>query len=198
MTVELETFSREYVERMAALLEELDLNDLNAVVDTIWKAYQQGKTIFLAGNGGSASTATHLAADIGKNTVISPEDDFEKRFKTVTLCDNSSWMTAVSNDLSYEDVFVEQLKNFAEPGDVLILISGSGNSPNLLKTALWANKVGLTSIGMLAFDGGQLKELLDVTVVVPTHDYGLAESAHSFVHHYIVEALKVLKEGETK
>ena len=138
--------------------------------------------IFFAGNGGSASTATHLAADIGKNAGI--------KIKTLALTDNVAWMTALGNDLSYEDIFVEQLKNFATKGDLLFVISGSGNSGNVVKAVAWAKRNGVKTAALLGFSGGKLLKMVDVPVVVPVDHYGYVEGIHSEIHHYLVEALK--------
>ena len=148
----------------------------------IWKAYKKKKMIFFAGNGGSASTATHLAADIGKNAGI--------KIKTLALTDNVAWMTALGNDLSYEDIFVEQLKNFATKGDLLFVISGSGNSGNVVKAVAWAKRNGVKTAALLGFSGGKLLKMVDVPVVVPVDHYGYVEGIHSEIHHYLVEALK--------
>lgn len=185
--------SVDYVKDMQEVLAKVELKNVHTLIDSLWAAYQKNSTIFIAGNGGSASTASHMAADISKNTVINPIDETEKRFRAVALTDNVSWMTASANDLSYEDIFVDQLRNFAKKDDLLFLISGSGNSENVVKAARWANEKGLMTLGLLAFGGGRLKEITKVNVVIPTDDYGLAESAHSFIHHYIVRILSELK-----
>ncbi len=189
---------KEYVDKMQKILGEVDIDDVHDLIGTAWEAYQRDSMIFIAGNGGSAATATHIASDIGKNTILDPTDEAEKRFKTFSLTDNVTWVTAAANDYLYEDVFVDQLRNFAQNGDLLLLISGSGNSENVVKAASWANKKGLTTAGLLAFDGGRLRDITKVNVVIPTYDYGLAETAHSFIHHYMVSALRELKEKELK
>jgi D-sedoheptulose 7-phosphate isomerase len=152
------------------------------------------KTIFFIGNGGSAATSSHLAADLGKNTVENILNINEKRFRTISLSDNISWITAVANDLSYEDVFVEQLKNLAGEGDVLFIVSGSGNSKNIVKAASWAKTNKLSVVGLLGFDGGEVKKYTGEGLVVESDNYGIIESVHSYIHHYIVEALKPMKE----
>jgi D-sedoheptulose 7-phosphate isomerase len=129
-----------------------------------------------------------LAADIGKNIGLP--------FKTMSLTDNVAWITALGNDLSYGDIFVEQLKNFGETADVLVAISGSGNSINVVKAVKWARKNKIKTVGLLGFDGGQLLKLVDYPVLVPVKHYGFVEGIHSEIHHYLVEALKLKKNGK--
>lgn len=180
-----QSFTIRYFEELKFVLDKLDHRQLEKMVEVIWKAYQNKQQIFFAGNGGSASTASHLAADIGKNINLP--------FKTISLCDNVAWITALGNDLSYEDIFVEQLKNFAHPKDVLVVISGSGNSANVVKAVKWANKNKLITIGLLGFDGGKLLKLVKHPVLVPIKHYGYVEGIHSEIHHFLVEALKLKK-----
>lgn len=190
------TGSFEYFQRLKEILKGLDFREIDRMVTLVWKTYQKGGTIFFCGNGGSASTATHLAADIGKNTVKNPNNKKEKRFKTQALTDNPAWIMALGNDLSYEDIFVEQLKNFAKKGDLLMAISGSGNSMNVVKTVKYANSIGVKTIGLLGFSGGKLGKMVDLPIVVRVDHYGYVEGIHSEIHHYLVEALKELKKSE--
>ncbi len=181
-------FAKKYFAELERVLKKLDFGQMEKMVGVIWKAYKSGKTIFFMGNGGSASTATHLAADIGKNVGL--------KFKTVSLCDNTAWIMALGNDLSYEDIFVEQLKNFVKKGDVVVGISGSGNSMNVVKAIEYANGIGVTTVGLLGFSGGRMLKMVDVPVLVPVDHYGYVEGVHSEIHHYLVEALKILKKNE--
>lgn len=174
--------SKQYFGELVKVVKGLDFGQMEKLVEIIWTTYQQNKNIFFAGNGGSAATASHLAADIGKNVGI--------RIKTLSLTDNVAWMTALGNDLSYEDIFVEQLKNFAQQGDLLIVISGSGNSANVVKAVEWAGKNGLQTAALLGFSGGKLLKMVDVPALVAVDHYGYVEGIHSEIHHYIVEALK--------
>lgn len=183
-------FVDNYLNKMIEALGKIDEKTLDLVVDSVIGVYKANKSIFLIGNGGSASLASHLAADIGKNTIVNYKDPFAKRVKIHSLCDNVAWITAVSNDISFDDVFVEQLKNLANEGDLLIIISGSGNSTNIIKAVMFANRLKMKTVGILGFDGGFAKELLDISLVVDSSDYGIVESVHSYIHHYIVEALK--------
>lgn len=189
-------FAREYFDGLKAVLEKLHYEELEDLVGVIWKAYRNGKTIFFLGNGGSASTATHLAADIGKNTVVDYKDEDEDRFRTLALTDNVAWMTALGNDISYEDIFVEQLKNFLQKGDVVVVISGSGNSANVIKAIDYANGEGAITVGLLGFNGGKAERKVRLSVRVPANHYGYVEGIHSEIHHFLVEALKKLKSEE--
>ncbi len=188
----LNKFGFDYFTGLKAVLENLPYREIGKFVKTIWQAYKKEKTIFFCGNGGSAATASHLAADIGKNTVMNGK----ARFKTMALTDNVAWLTAVGNDLAYEDIFVEQLKNFGQKNDVLVVVSGSGNSPNVIKAIKWATTNGLKTVGLLGFHGGKAKKMIDVCVLVPVEHYGYVEGVHSEIHHFLVEALKLLVKND--
>jgi D-sedoheptulose 7-phosphate isomerase len=151
------------------------------------QAYEAGRLVFVIGNGGSGSNASHLCEDLAKCTL----KDFEtqKRLRVLSLTDNTAWIMAVANDISYERIFVEQLKNLASPGDVLLAISGSGNSPNILSAVEWANEHGLTTIGITGFSGGKLKPVAHHNLHAPVHDMGIAESLHLVVFHWLVDDL---------
>ncbi|MFM8221113.1 MAG: SIS domain-containing protein, partial [Planctomycetaceae bacterium] len=134
---------------------------------------------------GSAANASHLCEDLGKSTVL----DFEtqKRLKVLSLTDNTPYILAWGNDTSYDRVFVEQLKNFGEPGDLLIAISGSGNSPNVLRAVEWANSHGIETFGITGFSGGQLRGLANKGVHCPLDDMGMVESLHLIAFHYVLD-----------
>ncbi len=139
--------------------------------------------IYIAGNGGSAATASHWVNDLNKAT----KEDGQPAMRVMSLSDNISWLTALANDEGYERVFAGQLENFARPGDVLIVISASGNSPNLLEAVEVARRNELLTIGFLGFDGGALKDRVDDYLWLPTEKgaYGLVESGHSFLCHLL-------------
>jgi len=139
-----------------------------------------------------------MAADIGKNVMTDFMNAKEKRFRTVALTDNIAWMTALANDVGYENVFVEQLKNFAKPGDVIVVVSSSGNSTNVVRVAEWGKEHGITVVGMVGFTGGRVKELADISAWVPINHYGFVEGLHGDIHHFVVEALKQLKREESE
>lgn len=177
----IETFAASYIRRNERLLASLNPRHIASVVTLIRDAGDSGKRIFAIGNGGSASTASHFVNDLGKGASIGREP----RFKVIPLTDNVEWMTALSNDLSYDDVFVEQMKNFAEPGDVLLAISGSGNSENVLRAVRFANRLGCHTVGFAGFDGGKLKDVARQCIVVESDHMGTVEDMHMVLQHVI-------------
>ena len=177
----MEAFVENYIAQNLTLLKSLDAGAIARIIAEFGKARDARKRIYAIGNGGSASTASHFVNDMGKGASIGRET----RFKTIPLTDNVAWMTALSNDLCYEGVYVEQLKNFAEPGDVLLAISGSGNSENVLRAVRYANEVGCVTIGFTGFEGGKLSELVQHCVVVPSDHMGRIEDMHLILQHMI-------------
>ena len=177
----MEVFVENYIAQNLTLLKSLDAGAIARIIAEFGKARDARKRIYAIGNGGSASTASHFVNDMGKGASIGRET----RFKTIPLTDNVEWMTALSNDLCYEDVYVEQLKNFAESGDVLLAISGSGNSENVLRAVRYANEVGCVTIGFTGFEGGKLRELVQHCVVIPSDHMGRIEDMHLILQHMI-------------
>src|SRR3954447_3149786 len=152
---------RPFLDRVAQELQRVDPAEVEALADAMWGCYQRGRTIFLIGNGGSGSNASHFCEDIGKGTLARKffDDDTKRRFKILSLTDNTPYILAWGNDEGFDRVFSEQLKNLASPGDLLVAISGSGNSPNILRAVTWANEHGVTTFGCTGFSGGKLKGL---------------------------------------
>jgi D-sedoheptulose 7-phosphate isomerase len=176
-----------YLKRVCREIERLDLRAVETLSDLIEAAYRDGRFVWIAGNGGSGATASHLCEDLAKCTLR----DFEhqKRLKVMSLTDNVAWLLAIANDISYEHIFVEQLKNLASPGDLLIAISGSGNSPNILKAVDWANDNGLITYGVTGFSGGRLHAAAQHNLHVPIDDMGIVESIHLAVFHWVIDDL---------
>jgi D-sedoheptulose 7-phosphate isomerase len=176
-----------YIEDMVGLLRQIDPGEVRSLADALLDAYYNERFVFVIGNGGSAANASHLCEDLGKGTL----SDFEaqKRFKIMSLTDNAPYMLAWANDEGYERVFVEQLKNFAEPGALLIAISGSGNSANVLRAVEYANEHEMRTFGVIGFDGGRLKQIAQQCLHVPSSNMGAVEAVHDVVFHYLVEAL---------
>jgi len=168
-----------YISDLQGVLERLSLADVRQSIDLVMETYQADQQIFVIGNGGSASTASHLATDLGKGTSAAGV----RRFRVISLTDNVATMTAWSNDVSYDDVFVEQLKNLINPGDLVIAISASGNSENIIRAIRHAKTVGCKTIGWTGFGGGKLREMADVSVVADSHDYGPVEDVHLILNH---------------
>jgi D-sedoheptulose 7-phosphate isomerase len=177
----------EYFQRLATIVEQVDLNAVNRIFQELRLARDRGSRVFVAGNGGSASTASHWVSDLGKATKRSGRDPFQ----VICLSDNISWLTALANDEGYERVFAGQLENFARRDDLLIVITASGNSPNLIRAVECARSKGLKTIGFLGFDGGLLKDMVDDLVWVKTEkgQYELVEDAHMAVCHVLATSL---------
>jgi D-sedoheptulose 7-phosphate isomerase len=154
------------------------------VVEQFRVALEEDRQIFVFGNGGSAANASHFATDLGKGS----SDKLGKRFRVLSLNDNTSWMTALGNDYAYEDVFVRQLMNYARSGDLALVMSVSGNSPNLIKAVEWANKHDVHTIALLGGKRGRLAEIASQSIVINDAHYGRAEDAHMGICHMICYA----------
>jgi len=178
-------YSKEYFAYLAKVLATIDENEINKLGETFEKAREMGNTIFVAGNGGSSTTATTMANDIGFD--ILKKTGTDKAFRVLSLADNNSVITAIANDVGYENAFINQLKIHYRPGDCIILISASGNSPNILKAAEWVKSKGGTIIGFLGFTGGKLIEFCDVKIHVKSEagEYGPVEDAHLIMNHIL-------------
>lgn len=187
-------FAKDYLADLKNVLDRLPLAELDKVVAAIESAHAAGQQIFVIGNGGSAATASHMMNDLNKGTLGHKGDAPWKRFKVIALTDNVSLMTAWANDTNYNAVFSEPLKNLANRGDVLIAISASGNSPNIIAAVEVAKQLGLTVLGLGGFTGGKLAQLADVCFVVPSNGYGPVEDVHMILDHiltgYLYEKLK--------
>jgi D-sedoheptulose 7-phosphate isomerase len=171
-----ERIARDYLRFFQALLTSIDVEAVCRVVERLRQVRDAGGTVYIAGNGGSASTAMHLANDLGKAAKVSGRTPF----RVLSLTDNVPWLTALANDEGYERVFAGQLENFAREGDVLIVISASGNSPNLVRAVDFARSHRVFSVALLGFDGGVLKDRVDELIWVETARgaYGPVETAH--------------------
>jgi D-sedoheptulose 7-phosphate isomerase len=149
----------------------------------LYRTYRNGQQVFTLGNGGSASTASHMAADLAKNTISANM----RRFRVLSLNDNQSLLTAVANDMGYENVFSEQLKNLIRAGDLLVAISASGNSPNVLNAIRYAQGQCAGVVGILGFHGGEAARLADLAIIVPCDHYGVVEDVHLIINHILVD-----------
>ncbi|MFZ5917860.1 MAG: SIS domain-containing protein [Chloroflexota bacterium] len=175
-----------YLTGLQAMLARLPLRDIQRLIDLLIAANAEGRTVFILGNGGSAATASHLACDLAKNT-IAPD---VPRFRVVALTDNVPLITAWANDTAYENVFAEQLDALVRPGDVVIGISGSGNSENVLRAIRLANERGATTVGLTGYDGGRLKGMVALSVHVPHPNMEQVEDAHLILEHMICTTLR--------
>lgn len=180
-------YATRYFDYLGSVLKAIDPKEIAQVLDLFMKAREERKTIYFIGNGGSASTASHMANDIAIGSRLQ-----DKPFRTMSLCDNNSIITAVANDFGYEEIFTRQLKYLAEDGDLLVAISASGNSPNLVHALEWAGENGVTSIAISSFeDGGKIREIAPYGIHVPTpsKEYGPAEDGHMILDHLFVSYL---------
>jgi D-sedoheptulose 7-phosphate isomerase len=188
-----------YVERLARELSRLEVQSLETWADLIYGAWKDERFVFVFGNGGSATTASHISEDLGKSLLH--ECDLlacnGKRLKILSLTDNVGWIMAVGNDLGYSHVFAQQLMNFAGPGDLVVAISGSGNSANVLTAVEWAGAHGLTTFALTGYDGGRLKHLADYGLHVAVDDMGMVESIHLAAFHWVLNdvAARINREG---
>ncbi len=180
-----------FLERVSQELERIDPAQIQALADAVFDCYRKGRFVFVIGNGGSGSSASHLCEDLGKCTLRREdfENDKKKRLRILSLTDNTPYILAWANDEGFDRVFVEQLKNLASPGDLLIAISGSGNSPNILKAVDWANRNGMHTFGCTGFSGGKLRTLAKQGLHVPLDDMGIVESIHLTAFHWVVDNL---------
>jgi len=169
------------------LMRQVNLEGVERCCRILSTARDKGAMVYMAGNGGSAATASHWVNDLGKGTKAPGGTGM----RVMCLSDNTSWLTALANDEGYERSFAGQLENFAQPGDVLVVISASGNSPNLIKAVEVARDRGLTTIALLGFDGGVLKGMVDECLWLPTRKgaYGLVESGHGLLCHVLTACL---------
>lgn len=175
-----------YISEVHKLIASMNTNDLERIIEQLIIAYQEKRQVFIIGNGGSAATASHFACDLAKGANI----DGKERFIVSSLNDNMALVTAISNDIGYEFVFEEQLKNQVKPKDIVIAISASGNSPNIIKGIEYAKSKGAIIIGLSGFSGGKLRECSDYNIHVDSYNYGIVEDLHLMSEHIISQELR--------
>ncbi len=180
------TTIKNYLSALTQVIESFPVKELAEITKLIQDARENESTIFVCGNGGSWATAAHMVCDFGKNTRLSDR----KRIKVIGLGDNIPSLTAYANDEGYDRVFAEPLINLMGPGDVLIAISGSGNSPNVLEAVKAAKEIGGISIGLTGFEGGQLKNMVDHPLVIPSNSMEIIEDFHMIVDHLLTICLR--------
>jgi D-sedoheptulose 7-phosphate isomerase len=179
---------RLYLSRFNEILNHLPQIEINRVITSIIKIYDNNNKIFIIGNGGSAANASHFAQDLAKGVFL--DQGVEKRIKALSLTDNTAYISALANDDGYDRIFEAQLRTFADPDDLLIIISGSGNSQNVLKAIEFAKTKGLITAGFSGYDGGKMKSMLDINVHIPLNEMCTVESVHSVIFHYIILELR--------
>lgn len=172
---------KEYIEGLKKCIEELSTSDIEETASVIFGAFKKGKRIFIMGNGGSATTAIHFARDLQIGTAVAGKP----RLRVTCLADNVASITSLANDISYDSIFEEQLIGQLEAGDVVIGISASGNSPNVLRAVEYARKNGAVTIGFIGFGGGKLKKLTNKSIILSSQDYGQVEDIHMALSHVI-------------
>ena len=170
-----------YLTSLQSLLAELSIEQIEHVLDVFEQAYREDRTIFICGNGGSASTASHWVCDFSKGTTA----EKGRRLRMICLGDNLPMLTAYANDVNYESVFSEPVKTFVRPKDVVVLLTASGNSPNVLAAAKAARDMGATTVGLIGFGGGKLASLVDFQITVQCREYGPVEDLHLILDHII-------------
>ena len=182
------TFSliTDYLYQVRSTLDVLPVEQITRVIEAIASTRMSGGRVFIFGNGGSAATAAHFASDLSKGAIA----EGRPRIKAISLCDNMALIAAWANDAAYECIFAEQLQNLIEEGDIAIGISGSGNSPNVLNGMEVAKSKGAATIGFIGFDGGKLKELVDIPLVVSNYNMEQVEDIHLLLEHIITTCLR--------
>lgn len=179
-----------YVAALRETLGALDLAALSRIEGAIAELFLTDRLLLIAGNGGSAATASHMACDFGKTTLGRQPAGARKRLRAIALSDCAATLTAYGNDVGYDSVFAEQVKTLARPGDGFLAISASGNSPNIVRALEAARQCGATTVALLGFDGGQALGLADFALVVASTDYGIVEDAHSVAMHMLTQRLR--------
>jgi D-sedoheptulose 7-phosphate isomerase len=179
-----------YLEQQKAALDSIPHDAVAKLIDRLRVALAEDRQIFVFGNGGSAANASHFITDLGKGA----SDKIGKRFRCLSINDNVSWITALGNDYAYEDVYVRQLENYARPGDVVIVMSVSGNSPNIVKAVDWAKQRGAYTAALVGAKRGRLADIADQAIVIDSHHYGRVEDAHMAICHMLCYAFMEMPE----
>lgn len=169
----------DYIEKEISILRKLNIDELNEAMNAIMNTYREGGTIYICGNGGSAATASHFVCDFNKGI----SDGHDRKFNMICLNDNTPILSAIANDISYEDVFVYQVQNKLTEKDLVIAVSGSGNSKNIVKILKYAREMGIATMGITGYNGGMAKELSDYHMHVPVDDMQITEDIHMIFNH---------------
>ncbi len=177
-----------YFENLKKVIDGMPRKEIDQCISWLLDALKAGQQVFVFGNGGSAATSSHVANDLNKGCLV----EGKPRFKALSLSDNIPLMTAYGNDVSYEEIFVGQLANFLQKGDLVIAITASGNSPNVLKAVQYAKARGARTVAWTGFGGGKIKSLVDLAIVVPSKEYGPCEDLHMVLDHLMMQRLREL------
>ena len=173
-----------YIETQKSTLNSIPLDQVQKIVELLHSALEHDRQIFVFGNGGSAANSSHFATDLGKGA----SDKLGKRFRVLSLNDNASWMTALGNDYAYEDVFLRQLENYGNQGDIVLTMSVSGNSPSCIKALEWAKQHGLVTVALLSAKRGLMADIADHALIIHDTHYGRVEDAHMTICHILCYA----------
>ena len=185
-----------YFQALGQIIPRLPYQSIDQIISAIMQAADDGHTIFVFGNGGGAATASHIACDLSKGTITGDES---RRLKAIALTDNVPMLTAWANDAGYEHVFSEQLKNFVQPGDVVLAISASGNSKNVVRALETARQAGAVTVGMCGYDGGKMKPLCNICAIVPAdHMQMIEDLQHAMAHSIFLAVRERLRTAEQK
>ena len=192
--IDITSIAKKYLKEINQAVNKIKLEDIQQIATVLLEAYNNGNTVFIMGNGGSASTASHMACDLGKGTLKNVYNDNEKRLRIISITDNVATLTAFANDLSYDDIFSQQLHNLIKSKDVLIGISGYGNSPNIVKALEYAKSQDAITIGLLGNNGGKAKQFSDFSIIIDSNSYGVIEDMHLILNHLLATCLNYTKE----
>ena len=187
----MQAYLTQYLRAQKEALDSIPVEEVAQIIQKFGEALREDRQIFVFGNGGSAANASHFITDLGKGA----SDKLPRRFRCLSLNDNVAWLTALGNDYAYEDVYLGQLQNYARPGDLVLVMSVSGNSPNLVKAVEWARKQGVYTIALVGGKRGKLAELADQTLVIDSTHYGRVEDAHMGICHMICYAFMESEEA---
>ncbi len=182
----------DYFNRLKSTLDKLDQSMIEKLVDILMQCREDQGTMYIFGNGGSAANASHIAGDFLKGISYG----MEKRFRTHCLNDNIAGTTAITNDLSYDEIFIEQLKTYLRPGDIVIGISGSGNSINVIRAIEWARAKGAKTIGLSGYTGGKLASVAEFVISAPVNDMEITEDVHTIIFHSIKQEINRRVKGQ--
>jgi len=192
----MEKYIKEFFHKLSTKLNEVSWQEIAKAIKILHSTYEHGGRVYLIGNGGSAAIASHFANDLNKTVLGYKGHKKAKRFQAISLSDNVSLLTAWANDVGYEAIFSEQLKNFAQDSDTLIVISSSGNSPNIIKAIETAKSLHLSVIGLVGFEGGKALSLLDSRIHISSKNYAIVESGHDAICHLIVSYFEEIIKDE--
>ncbi len=187
-------FAQEYIDRLIEGIKKVPLEHYEVIANVILDAYEHDRQVLIFGNGGSAAIASHMACDLGKGTLSNIYDHEERRFRVISLTDNMATFSALANDVGYEHVFSQQLRNFVQPHDIVIGISGSGNSANVINAFLLAKNLGAVTVGFVGFDGGKMKRFCDYVLHFEERNWQRCEDAHLIFQHLITSYIAEKKQ----